>query len=110
MAKFFGVVGYGVSAEDPPGSGVWKDQITEKLYYGDVDRNVSMQQMDPQGVNENILVSNTISVVADAYALENFANIKYVKWNEDLWTVTTVEVQRPRLILSLGSIYNGPTP
>jgi len=110
MAKFFGVVGYGISAETPPGSGVWKDVITEQEYYGDVDRDVRTLVSVPSGVNENIEVSNSISIMADEYAIDNFAKIKYVSWGGSLWTVKSVEVQRPRLILSLGSVYNGPTP
>lgn len=109
MAKFAGEVGYGVSLETPPGSGVWKDQITEQSYFGDIDRE-TRQLTEGPNVNKNITVSNSISIMADQFAIENFANIRYVRWNGSLWTVTNVEVQRPRLILSLGSVYDGPTP
>jgi hypothetical protein len=64
---------------------------------------------DGESVNDDITVANSISVVADEYAFEHFFNIKYIRWAGVLWTVTTVEVQSPRLILSLGSVYNGPT-
>lgn len=109
MARFFGEVGYGDSLETPPGSGIWVDDITEFQYTGDVIRNTRKLD-DAESVNNNITVSNSISVVADEYAIEHFFNIKYVRWAGVLWTVTTVEVQNPRLILSLGSVYNGPTP
>lgn len=109
MARFFGKVGYGESVESPPGSGVWVDEITEFDYQGDVIRNARRLDDDADRVNDNINVSNSISVVADEYAFEHFFNIKYVRWAGVLWTVTTVEVRSPRLILSLGGVYNGHT-
>jgi hypothetical protein len=109
MARFYGEVGYGPTVEDPPGSGVWKQDITEIAYYGDVIRNVRKLQ-DGSGVNDDISVQNSISIIADQHAIDHFFEIKYVKWAGVRWTVTSVEVKSPRLILSLGSVYNGPTP
>ena len=60
-------------------------------------------------LNNDISVGNSISIIADQHAIEHFFKIKYVRWAGVLWTVTSVEVQSPRLILSLGSVYNGPT-
>lgn len=109
MARFFGEVGYGESVEDPAGSGVWVDDITEISYYGDVVR-PSKQSEPGIGLADDIVVRNSISIIADEYAIEHFFNIKYVKWEGVRWTVKEVQVQQPRLILSLGSVYNGPTP
>lgn len=108
--RFFGEVGYGDgnTVEDPEGSGVWKPKIVERQYYGDVLQNI--RQLTPgESVNDDITVQNRISILADQYAVEYFANIKYVRWAGTLWTVSDVTVQSPRLILSLGSVYNGPT-
>jgi hypothetical protein len=108
MARFYGVVGYGIAEENPIGSGVWVDQITEFSYTGDVVRNT--RKLDSgENLNNDISVGNSISILADQYAIEHFFNIKYVRWMGVLWTVTNVEVRSPRLILSLGSVYNGPT-
>lgn len=109
MAKFYGVVGYGHTIEQPLGSGVYVEIITEKQYYGDILNNTRRIEA-PQKVNFDVSVSNSISVVADAYANENYFAIRYVQWNGSLWTVNTVQVQRPRLILELGGVYNGQTP
>ncbi len=108
MARFFGPVGYGESVESPPGSGVWVDQITEISYYGDVIRNTRRLETG-EDLNSDISVKNSISIVADDYATEHFFNIKYVRWAGENWIVTNVEVKHPRLILSLGSVYNGVT-
>jgi hypothetical protein len=108
MARFFGEIGYGESVEFPTGSGVWKDVITEKPYYGDVLRNTRRLE-DSESLNFNISVGNSISVIADQYANEYFHAIRYIRWAGVLWTVTSVEVRAPRLILDLGEVYNGPT-
>lgn len=109
MARFYGEVGYGDTVESPAGSGVWKDTITEIAYFGDVIRNT--RKLDSgEKLNEDISVSNSISIVADDQAIKHFFKIKYVRWAGTLWTVTNVEVKSPRLVLSLGSVYNGPTP
>jgi hypothetical protein len=110
MARFYGKVGYGEPVESSPG--VWDNEITEYPYYGDVVRNTRnlVQSDDTPKLNDNISVGNSISIVADAYAREHFHLIKYVEWSGSLWTVESVEVRAPRLILSLGMVYNGPTP
>lgn len=105
MTKFYGAVGYGKSVETVPG--VWEDVIVEKLYYGDVLRNT--RKMDNgDKVLDNLSVSNSISIVADAYALNNFFSMRYISWAGTLWEVSDVEVQPPRLMLRLGGVYNGP--
>lgn len=108
MARFFGEVGYGDPVETPENSGIWVDKITEFNYFGDVIRNTRNLEA-VENVNDNITIDNRISIVADEYAFEHFFNIKYVRWAGAPWTVTSVEVRAPRLILSLGSVYNGPT-
>ncbi len=108
MAKFFGKVGYGETVESTPGSGVWADEIVEYEYYGDVVRNTRKLQ-EGEFLNNDISVGNSISIVTDAYANEHFFAIRYIQWAGVLWTVESVEVQSPRLLLRLGGVYNGPT-
>jgi hypothetical protein len=106
MARFHGRVGYGESVETAPG--VWTDVITERLYFGDVVRN-ARNLREGETLNPDLNVQNSISIVADAYANDHFFAIRYVEWAGVLWTVPTVEVQSPRLLLRLGEVYNGPT-
>ena len=104
MAKFYGEIGYGETVETVPG--VWEDVITERKYYGDVLRNTrGLQEGDK--VNNDISVGNSISIVADAYAHNHFFAMKYIIWAGAYWTISNVEVQRPRLLLTLGGVYNG---
>lgn len=107
MAKFYGKVGYATTVETAPG--VWTEQIIERSYYGDATRS-SRRLENGIGLNDDVIVNDTISIVADAYAYENFFAIRYVNWMGANWKVSTVEPQRPRLILSLGGLYNGDTP
>jgi hypothetical protein len=106
MAKFYGEIGYVEQTETSPG--IWQDQVTTKQYYGDVIRNASRVR-DGENLNDNLVIDNKLSIVADPYAYEKFHAIRYVKWMGSLWKVTAVEVQRPRLILTLGDVYNEQT-
>lgn len=105
MARFHSVIGFGTSVEKA--AGVWVDEITERPYFGDVIRNARRLQ-DHQEVNQDLFVDNSISILADAYASDNILAMKYVEWMGSLWTISNIEVQRPRLILRLGGVYNGP--
>ena len=109
MTRFYGPVGYANSVETASGSGVWEDVITEVPYFGDVLRDTKKDQKG-DGLNDDIVINNSISIVTDEYAMEHFFKIKYVMWEGERWTVTNVEVKRPRLILTLGGVYNGSTP
>lgn len=105
MAKFMGEVGYGFQNEVRPG--VWEDQVTERRYFGDVLRN-TRKLNEGEYLNNDLSVGNSISIVADAYAYEHFFAIRYIRWAGSLWTVSEVVVERPRLVLRLGGVYNGP--
>lgn len=104
MGKFYGAIGYAQSVETVPG--VWEDKITERTYYGDVIK-LSRRLQPSEHLNDNITLNHQISIVADPFAYENFQNIRYIKWMGSSWKVTNVDVQRPRLILSIGGLYNG---
>jgi hypothetical protein len=107
MARFAGRVGFGTSIETAPG--VWADEIVEYSYFGDVIRN-ARNLKEGENLNFDLSVQNSISIVADQYANEHFFSIRYVEWAGTLWTISSVEVQSPRLLLRLGEVYNGPTP
>lgn len=104
MAKFFGEIGFAVLTEDVPG--VWNETIIPLCYYGDLTRNTRRLKTTDQ-VNDDVHVANQISIVSDPYANQNFHMIRYVKFMGAKWKVTDVEVQYPRLILTLGGVYNG---
>ena len=85
---------------------MWKKRITEREYFGDVVRNTRRLQSS-ENLNDNIIVSNEISIVADPFANENFHSMLYVEFMGAKWKISNVEVQFPRLILTIGEVYNG---
>lgn len=105
MARFHGQVGYTNTVEREDETGVWQDDIVEFTYTGDVIRDTRKLDSGDK-VNSDVSVANSISILADKYAIDHYFNIRYVRWMNVLWTVTTVEVRYPRLILSLGGVYN----
>lgn len=104
MAKWYGEVGYAETVETKPG--VWTEQITKRNYYGDLIRNTRRLQSTNQ-LNDNIDVGNEISIIADPFAYQHFHAMRYVEFMGAKWKITSVEVQHPRLILTIGGLYNG---
>lgn len=113
MAKFYGSIGFAVTTEKladeedtDSGTGVWEEVITEYNYTGDVIRNTRRLESG-ENLNDNITINNMISIIADPFANQNFHAMRYVKWMGANWKITNVEVQRPRLLLTIGGLYNG---
>ena len=104
MSRFYGAVGYAKTVNTAPG--VFEEVEEEMMYYGDILRNARRLESG-ENLNDQLIVNNSISILADAHALNHFFEIRYVVWEGAKWKVTNVEVQRPRLILTLGKVYNG---
>lgn len=107
MARFFGVFGYRETREVR--NGIWMPCILRMKYLGDIIRRASRLQSNPDSENQNAICSNEISVIADAYAYEHFSELVYVEWMKQKWSVTRVEVKHPRLIVTIGDLYNDPS-
>lgn len=104
MAKWFGKIAYRDTVKTGPG--IWEAVITERAYFGDTVRNVRRLEND-QKINDDISVSVDISIVADPFAYNNFHTIIWVEYMGSKWKVSSVDPQYPRLVLSLGGLYNG---
>lgn len=104
MSRYCGKIGFGIPTETSPG--IWEQSnVVERTYYGDLIRNY--RRLDSsEKVNDDISFNNQISIVADAFANRNIINMLYAEFMGTKWTITSVEVQEHRLILSLGGIYN----
>lgn len=103
MAKFYGPIGFAEQVETS--TSVWVDQIVERHYYGDLIRN-NRRLESSGGVNDNLNISNNISIVADPYARDHFYKMRYVEFMGTKWKIEQVDVQYPRLTLILGGVYN----
>lgn len=104
MARFSGKIGYATHEETEPG--IWTELITERQYYGDLTRH-SRKWGSSDGVNDNIQFSNTISIIADPYLYDNFHNMRYVIFRGIKWVIRDLEIDRPRVRITLGEEYHG---
>lgn len=107
MSRFYGPIGFVTQVEDPEDSGIWVEKSIEKNYRGEVSKNYKRWDNGDQ-LNKNLNISNTISIVADPYVSNHLADIRYIKWLGGYWEISSVDVEFPRLVLSIGGIYNGP--
>lgn len=107
MAKYYGSVGFATTIEDENNPGIWIPFIVEKKYYGDILRTSSNWRASSNGTNDDIEVSNQISILADPYAYQNFSSIRYAEIMGVKWKVNSIDIeQRPRIKLNLGGVYN----
>jgi hypothetical protein len=109
--KYSGVVGFGISKEDTGDKeGAWDLDVVEKPYYGDVLNTVQRWDANQDSVIDNMRLTNRISIVADGFAMNHMHTMKYITYEGGRWCISSIEVMRPRLIISLGGVYHGPTP
>lgn len=104
MARFYGRIGFVFDhAEITPG--VWKPAMAERNYYGDVmKRRLSWEK--GESINDNIKIGNQFSILADEYAESYMYAMKWIEWKGVKWKITSVEIERPRMILTIGDVYN----
>ena len=107
MAKWFGKIGYAITSETE--SGIWEPTIVDKEYYGDLTTDRRKRQNSGE-VNDNINLANVISIIADPFAIQNCSYMAYVEVMGTRWKISDIEVQYPRLILTVGGVYNGDSP
>lgn len=106
MAKFYGKLGFEVLAETRPS--IFEPTITERQYSGDLQKNYRRLE-NGEGANDDINISNDVSIVADPYAVNHIHELRYILWHGGYWKVSSVSVEFPRIVLSIGGVYNGPT-
>lgn len=104
MANWFGKIGYAEAVEKSPG--VWDEEITVREYYGDLIRNTRRLQTADK-TNDDIVISNELSIISDPYAIEHFHSLRYAELMGGKWKITNAEVKFPRIHLTLGGVYNG---
>lgn len=106
MAKFYGIIGFVKPEESPANSGIWVETKTEKYYYGDIIKN-NRRWSAGESINDNIVISNSFSIISDTFADDNLGYMKYLVYGGVKWSINSVEIALPRIVLTTGGIYNG---
>lgn len=109
MARFYGAIGFAVTHETRPG--IFAEYYRERMYKGDILRN-SRQWSPTDHLNDNITITNEISIIADAFASSNFGVMRYVRWNNQTFEITSasIDTDRHRINLSIGGVFNVEEP
>lgn len=107
MAKYYGRIGFITTKETSPG--VWTQKIVTRKYRGDVMTRY-IRWDNAEKINDDLNINNTLSIIADSFCYEHLGTIRFVEWMGSLWEINSIEVQRPRLNLTIGGVYNGPDP
>lgn len=103
--KWMGTVAYDEQVLSEVEPDVWESTPKTVQYFGDVLKNNKTNQGSDSSTNGDISVNNQISVLADPYLMNNFYKILWVTFGGAKWKVSSVDVQPPRLVLTLGSLY-----
>lgn len=90
------------------GHGVWEEEVIERHYFGDVLSNSRRWSNEDRSTNANLTISNKLSIVADSFATDNIGAMRFVILGKTKWSIDSVEINWPRLDLTLGGVYNAP--
>ena len=102
--RYYGKVGFVKTVEKA--LGVWEPEVTEKTYYGDVLEN-HRRWSSSDKVTDDLFIDNKISIIADDFAYSNLGCMQYIEFSGALWKISKAELARPRIIITLGGVYNG---
>ena len=105
MAKFYGSIGFVKTVETSPD--IWETVETARKYCGDLVRNQRRWEGNSDSINEDLTVSNEVSIVADKFAYDNIDAMKWVEVMGAKWKVSSVTINYPRITLTVGGVYNG---
>lgn len=109
MPRFYGKIGFlkeETESETRPSRYIPK--MEERMYVGELYKNYARSQNADKSVDD-FSINNDISIVADPYAMNHFSSMKYVEFMGTLWEISSVTVEYPRLRISFGGVYHGPT-
>ena len=105
MAKWHGKIGFIKQVQTAPS--VWLPEETVREYYGDVKRTTTRWTSNSDSTNDDLKFDNQVSIVADHFAHQNLSIMKWIEISGVKWKISSIETRLPRLILSIGGVYNG---
>jgi hypothetical protein len=104
MAKIHTTIGFATTVEVSPG--VWQEKIIERPYYGELTRNVR-KWTATEALNDDLTLTNTVSILSDSFAYQNYSAMRYIVLFNSKWKIINIDIQHPRLTLTIGGVYNG---
>lgn len=104
--KFSGKLGFVMTKENPNKPGIWNNTTEEHKATGDILSNSYRLESDSDAIKD-LNFDCRISIVASKYIKDNIGYIKYVLYRGTKWAVKTAAPAYPRIILTLGGLYNG---
>lgn len=103
--KYYDDVTFVIQQEDTEAPGNWKEYEVTKPYMGDWKR-VESKWTGGDKLIDDKRVNNQLEIISDPFAVMNFTHIRYVKWMGQLWSVNTVTLRPPRIVMEIGGLYN----
>lgn len=107
MARYYGAIGF-ADGEVETAPGLWSERIVEHTYRGEVTRN-QVRWNQGSEMHDPLRIDNAISVISDPYLERHVSDIRYITWLGSKWKVSSVSIQRPRLIIQIGGLYHEQT-
>lgn len=104
MARFSGVIGFTQTTETSPG--IQTEGITERLYKGDIIKEARSYEGSAK-VNTDLVITNRFSILADSFSYQNIGSMRYVVYLGTKWKIGSVDIEKPRIILTVNGVYNG---
>lgn len=104
MARWYGEIGFSTTEETAPG--IHTEVIVTREYYGDLIKQSIRRADINHSTNKDVDISNRISFVADPFAYAHIGQIRYATYAGLKWEVSDIDIDRPRLTVSLGGVYN----
>lgn len=105
MNQFRGKIGFSIPVNK--GHGIYDNSVVERTYRGDI---LSQSRKLDAGtnINDNIDMNIRLSILSDDFLNVHLSQITYVHYMGGVWKVKSIEPSRPRIVLALGGVYNGP--
>lgn len=105
MSKWHGIIGFSTQERSSDHPSVVKNKLVEKPYYGEMDAYAKRWQ-NGTGTIDDLNVTAQLSVIMDQYLTQHIGEISYISWYGQKWKVTSVQPGHPRMIISIGGVYN----
>lgn len=101
--RYSGVVGF-IEKEIETEPGVFTTGYREHHVTGTL-LSSSQNNRNNSSINNELSISNRLSIVADRYTYQNMRNIRYVSFMGETYYVTSITELRPRLTLEMGDVF-----